>query len=97
MSNNKALNFSREIIDLITDDWWDDKNLVMSALFYLYQTTTDNKMKYQIEDIFNEEKYCIHCGSPMQYYEYQEPHTELNPVQYEIIGNYICPNCSREN
>lgn len=52
-------NFSREIIDLICEDWYDDKQLIMDALRYLYYTSTDNKMKNQIIDIFNEENYEI--------------------------------------
>lgn len=56
---NNILNFSREIIDLICEDWYDDKQLIMDALRYLYHTSIDNKMKEQIIDIFNEENYEI--------------------------------------
>ncbi len=96
MKKFKEGDFSREIIDLITEDWKDDKQLVMDALYYLYHTTTDNVMKSQIKDIFYEEHCCLNCGSQMQYYEYQEPHMELYPVEYETFGCYICPVCSKK-
>lgn len=44
----KRENFSREIIDLICDDWRDDEQLVIDALVYLYNTTTDDEMIEQI-------------------------------------------------
>lgn len=91
------LNFSREIIDIICDDWSDDEELVMNALYYIYHTSTDSKMKSQIVDIFNDYKYCLTCGNKLQYYEYKESHTELYPVEYETIGVYECPCCGRKN
>jgi len=86
-------NFSREIIDLICDEWSDDKELVMSSLYYLYHTTNDDKMKSQIVDIFNEENYCIECGNKMSLYEWSEPHTELEGSPLEYFSCYDCACC----
>lgn len=88
-------NYSREIIDLICEEFKDDEQLVMNVLRYLCHCITDDKMKSQIEDIFNDYHYCLECGNKLQYYEFQEPHTELTPVAYETIGIYECPVCDR--
>ena len=86
-------NFSREIIDLICDEWSDDKELVMSALYYLYHTTNDDKMQSQIVDIFNEENYCIDCGSKMGTVQIEEKHTELDGSPIEYLYESKCPVC----
>lgn len=88
-------NFSREIIDLICDSWSDDEELVFEALRYLYNTSTDNKLMNQIVDIFNDYGRCLTCDSKLKTYTYEEPHTELNPVDYEIMTDVYCPICDR--
>lgn len=88
-------NFSTEIIDLICDLWNDDERLVMDALRYLYYTTTDDNMKSQIVDIFNDYEYCLECGSKLETYTYEEAHTELNPIAYETMTDVYCPICDR--
>lgn len=55
-------NFSTEIINLICDDFSDDENLAMSCLWYLYNTTEDDKMKENIKTIYKDNNYCIKCG-----------------------------------
>lgn len=90
---NNVLNFSREIIDLICDDFKDDERLVIDVLRYLYYTSTDDKMKEQIVMILNDYQYCLECGNKLETYTYEEPHTELNPIAYEIMTDVYCPVC----
>lgn len=95
----KVENMCWEVIDCIVDAYKDDgeegTELVKDILRYLYETTTDNKLKFKIEEWFDEEHYCVDCGSKLELYEYQETHTELdgNPIEY--LSEYICPLCDR--
>lgn len=93
----KGENFSREIIDTLCEDFKDDEQLVMDILRYLYYTSTDDKMKSQIVDIFDDYQYCLTCGSKLETYTYEEPHTELNPTAYEIMTDMFCPICDYKN
>lgn len=91
----KGENFSREIIDLITEDFFDDEQLVIDVLFYLYHTTEDNKMKQQIVDVFNDYGYCIGCKNKLSTYEWYETHTELEYNNQEWFSIQLCPYCDR--
>ena len=62
-------NFSDEVVSLICDDFVDDKDLVIKVLFYLYNTTTDDKMKVSIKDVFIDEGVCLECGSKLITYD----------------------------
>lgn len=88
-------NFSTEIIDLVCDTYAKDKQLVIDILFYLYHTTSDDKMKQQIVDIFNTEGYCIDCGSKLTTYTWDEIHTELEYNNREPMFADYCPICDR--
>lgn len=88
-------NFSTEIIDLVCDTYAKDKQLVIDILFYLYHTTSDDKMKQQIVDIFNTEGYCIDCGSKLTTYTWNEIHIELEYNNREPMFAYYCPICDR--
>ena len=88
-------NFSREIIDLITEDWNDNEQLVMDALFYLYKTSNDDKMRAQIRDIFNEYDYCLSCGEKLETRTIKEIHDELDERTVEYFTEMYCPNCDR--
>ena len=57
MADFNSNNYSREIIDLICEDFKDDEQLVMDALNYLLFTTKDERMKNQIVDIFKDYGY----------------------------------------
>ena len=89
--------FSREIIDLICDDWNDDEQLVIDALVYLYNTTTDNKMIEQIEMVCEDCGYCPDCGNKLSTYEWYETHTELEYNNQEWFSCQLCPCCDRSD
>ena len=89
----KGENFSREIIDLICDDWNDDEQLVIEALTYLYNTTTDDKMSEQIEMVCKDYGYCPDCGNELSTYEWCETHTELEYNNQEWFSRQLCPCC----
>ena len=40
--------YANEVIQALIDAYSDDKELVKDCLFYLYHTTTDDKLRYQI-------------------------------------------------
>lgn len=81
--------FNHEIVDLIIDSFSDDKDLIAQMLFYLYHTTTDDRMKESVLTFMNEENYCISCGSKMTYYEW----SETRPLGAEVMSGYDCPSC----
>jgi hypothetical protein len=87
--------FSREIIDLICDDWNDDEQLVIDALVYLYNTTNDNKMIEQIEMVCKDYGYCPDCSNKLSTYEWCETHTELEYNNQEWFSCQMCPCCDR--
>ena len=89
--------FSREIIDLICDDWNDDEQLVIDALVYLYNTTTDNKMIEQIEMACKDYGCCPDCGNKLSTYEWYEIHTELEYDNKEWFNCQLCPCCDRSD
>lgn len=91
----KGENFSREIIDLICDDWRDDEQLVIDALVYLYNTTNDIKMIEQIEMVCKDYGYCPDCGNKLSTYEWYETHTELEYNNQEWFSTQLCPYCDR--
>ena len=91
----KGENFSREIIDLICDDWNDDKQLVIDALVYLYYTTDDDKMKSQIVDVCNDYGYCVECRTKLITYSWDEIHTELEYDNREPMSAQFCPICDK--
>lgn len=90
-------NMSFEVLDAIRDcfnDNTDESNeLIATICHYLYHTTTDDRMKQGCVEIMNDLQYCIQCGSKMAYYEWSEPHTELDVTEYEIMGTWDCPRC----
>jgi uncharacterized protein with PIN domain len=62
-------------------------------LLYIYNTTTDEKLKNDIIDWFEENHYCIDCGEKLLQYEYYETHYELEDNYKEYFDAYLCPNC----
>lgn len=62
-------------------------------LLYIYNTTTDEKLKNNIIDWFEENHYCIDCGEKLLQYEYYETHYELEDNCKEYFDVYLCPNC----
>lgn len=62
-------------------------------LLYIYNTTTDKKLKNDIIDWFKENHYCIDCGEKLLQYEYYETHYELEDNYKEYFDVYLCPNC----
>jgi hypothetical protein len=97
----KLLGYAREIVEAITDygryDGEDGKELVSNMLLYLFNNTTDKKLKKEILGWFTEEKYCIECGAKLLPYEYSEPHTELDHDIYEYHTVYLCPFCDKDD
>lgn len=89
--------FSTEIIECITEDYKDDEDLIVGMLMYLYKGCNfDKRMKplrMKILDWFEENNYCIQCGSKFEVITYEEVHTELdgNPIEY--INELVCPVC----
>lgn len=63
--------------------------MIADMLFYLYHTTTDDKMKENILPFFNENNICIQCGSKMVYYEWDE----ARPIGSETMSTYDCAKC----
>lgn len=88
-------NYSREIIDTLCDVYNDNEELVMDMLYYLYKTSNDEKMKNQIEDIFEDYHYCIECGNKMEENHYAEVHTELDERPVEYFTEWNCPFCEK--
>jgi hypothetical protein len=89
-------NFSREIIDLICDDWENDEQLVIDALVYLYNTTTDDKMIEQIEMVCKDYYGCCpDCCNKLSTYEWCETHTELEYNNQEWFSCQMCSCCDR--
>lgn len=85
--------FSRETIDSICDTYSDDKDLIIQILFYLYHTSTDDKMKSNIVDIFNDMQYCIQCGEKMSIFAWNELHNEVEGYNIEKFAQVMCEIC----
>lgn len=83
--------FNTEIVSLITESFSDDIELTKDVLLYLYKTTNDDDMKQSVLRWFNENEYCLNCGTKMEYYEIEEYHSEVD--DYETIGCMDCPKC----
>ena len=90
-----GVNYSLEIMDAIYYYNNGDKNIqnYIDILYYLYYNTIDKTLKEKIVNVFNKYNYCIQCGSKMIKYTWEEPHTELNPTEYEEMSCYDCPVC----
>ena len=88
--------YANETIQALIDNYSDDKDLVKDCLFYLYKTTTDDKLRYQIVNWFNSEHYCISCGRELMRYDVENIHTEVDYDNIEYIGVYECPVCDRK-
>lgn len=90
---------SCEIIDAIKqydDGTEDSKELIKQCLFFLYhvrESQNNNKLLELISDWFEENHYCIDCGTKLIEYEYAETHTELDYNNVEILNVELCPNC----
>lgn len=89
-----------EVIDALTEyyNYYNTKSeenieAFKEVLLYLYNTSTDNKLKIKILDWFEENHYCINCGEKLSSYEYRERHDELDGDYYEYFDAYLCPNC----
>lgn len=93
----KVENMSWEILDLITEEFYDDKSLVKDCLYYLYHTISDKKMKEQIEDWFKMNCYCLVCGNKLKTYQYDETHSELEYDNIEHCFVELCPLCDMPN
>lgn len=92
--------FACEVVATITDyyskDGGEGTEIAKDILFYLYHTTTDDKLKRTIVDWFNEENYCVDCGQKLQAYDYTETHTELYGNLKEYYTAWLCPICDRK-
>lgn len=92
-------NYAFETVEAISDyyrkDGKDGKELTKDILFYLYHTTTDDQLKQKIVEWFNEENYCIECGTELLSYEWSETHTELDDNSIEWFTYWLCPICDR--
>lgn len=93
-------NFAHEVVNTITDyfhkDGEEGKELTKNILYYLYHSTEDETLKSIIIDWFNEEQYCIDCGTKLQPYEYCETHDELPYNNKEYFVDWLCPICDRD-
>jgi uncharacterized protein with PIN domain len=93
-------NFAYEVVNVITDyfhkDGEEGKELTKNILYYLYHSTEDETLKSIIVDWFNEEQYCIDCGTKLQPYEYCETHDELPYNNKEYFVDWLCPVCDRD-
>lgn len=88
-------NFSQEIINMIEDNNEENEESIKDILLYLYHTTTDDKMKREIVDWYNEHDYCISCGNKLSTYAWCETHTELEYNNQEWFSCKLCPCCDR--
>lgn len=82
--------FSTEIISLITETFDDDQDLISKILWYLYNTSNDDKMVNGIEYWLRFNGYCTECGGKMEEYEYEEKTDEFNS---NITNVLLCPYC----
>lgn len=89
--------FSTEIMDCITETYKDDNELIVGMLMYLYKGCNfDERMKplrHKIINWFEDNDYCLECGSKFDVITYEEHHTELfgNPIEY--VKELVCPIC----
>lgn len=79
-------NFSKEIVMTITEDYYDDKKLMLDMLFFLYHTTTSDELKVEILTVFNKHNICIECGEEMTPYEWTGDDGTIHIT-------YDCPIC----
>lgn len=86
-------NMAYEVVDAIECFYEEDKELVKDCLFYLYHTTTDNKIKSKIEKWFDNNSYCIECGSELKRFDWEEVHDELEDCPRECFISFECPYC----
>lgn len=93
-------NFAHEVVSVITDyfhkDGEEGRELTKNILYYLYHSTEDETLKNIIIGWFNEEQYCINCGTKLQPYEYCEIHDELPYNNKEWFTEWLCPVCDRD-
>lgn len=85
--------FAREILDVICEEYSDDKDLVAQILLYLYNTSRDDKMTSNICDIMSAMDYCLQCGDKMATFEWDELHTELEYDNVEKFSQTLCEVC----
>lgn len=93
----KIENMSGEVVSTISDYYEKDGKegvlLTRDILLYLYKNTTDDKLMQRIVEWMNSEGFCVECGTALEQYVTSEPHTELDPVEYEFKTWYDCPYC----
>lgn len=85
-------NYGYEVVSYLSDYVKDDEEL-RNILFYLYHTTKDEPLKTYIEDAFEQKHWCVHCGSELSRYEWNEIHNELEYDNVEHCVTWICNNC----
>lgn len=86
--------YNTEIIEVLVDEFADDKELLANIMFYLANTTTDkNHMKADCEYVLSQLGFCTQCGQKKVVYEYEERHAELDYNNIEVMTEEICPKC----
>lgn len=99
---------SYEILDAIkefADNYetlsYKEEEYKKDILFYLYHILTDEKERKKsrlvnmISNWFEENDYCINCGSKLQSYEWSETHNELDGSPKEYFSCDVCLNCDK--
>lgn len=88
-------NMEYEIVKAIESTYKDDKDLIKDCLYYLNKVCNSTILNRAIEDWFDENEYCIHCGCKLETKMYEEIHTELDGNPTETIQEIFCPYCSK--
>lgn len=86
-------NMENEVFEAVELSYKLDITLIRDCLFYLYKTTTDDKLAKRILRWFNDNNFCIECGSEMVEYNWKHLHTELDGGEYEDMITMDCPIC----
>lgn len=98
MSNLSSYpNMYPEILEAVHGYFEDYPEVEVDCLLYLTELrdnwTRTAELSNQAVKQLEEKGRCPYCGEPMQYYRYQEPHTELDGCPMENMIEPYCPNC----
>lgn len=90
-------NMYPEILEAVHGYFEDHPDVEVDCLLYLTELRDNwtrtvelsNQAFNKLEDMGR----CPYCGALMQYYQYQEPHPELDGYPIEKMSEPYCPNC----